>query len=164
MVSKKGYIKTLEAVIAIIIIIVVSYTLIPLHAETPPEPPLAVQNAMSFINEKIEYDESLREAIVREREVEEDLAELIIKHKPKNYDFTCAVCPDTNCFIDPLVTFKKSIYVNDVFIASSKKEQKPKIVRIWFFASPITEADFITNSDTLANFKDTYLNKCMQKS
>lgn len=155
MVSKKGYIKTLEAVIAVILIIVVSYTLLSRHVETPPEPPLIVQGAMRFINEKIELNDSIRYGIVRrETGIEDNIESIILDNKPRNYDFTCAVCSDSStCFI--ATPLEKSVYVSDVFIASSEKKQNPKIIRIWFWAAPTKKEDLICY--------DTCWNQCQQK-
>lgn len=143
MVSKKGYIKTLEAVVAIIMIIVVSYTLIPRHIEKVPEPPLEVQDSMKFINEKIELNDSIRLGIVYPSEgvrmnIREVLESIIDKDKPQEYDYTCAICSDSSeCFLD--TPLEKNVYVSDVFIASSEKIQDPKIVRIWFWRKPTEE-------------------------
>lgn len=153
MVNRKGYIKTLEAVIAIILIAVISYTLIAQHVETPPEPPLDLQGAMKFINEKIEFDENLRKKIVRGQSPVDDIASIINESKPQNYDFTCAICPGNICFID--TPLEKSIYVSDVFIASSEEKQDPQIVRIWFWKKPTKSEDLVCYS--------TCLNKCKQK-
>jgi len=134
MVNKKGFIKTIEAVVAVIIIIIVSFTLIPRYVEQQPEPPLVVQDSMKFINNKIELDNSLRTGIInKDVHIGEELAAIIREYKPRNYDFTCAICQDSNrCIID--TPLKRSVYVTDLFIASSEnKEPDPKIVRIWFW-------------------------------
>jgi len=139
MVNKKGYIKTLEAVIAIIMIIVISYTLIPQHVERPPDPPLVLQDAMKFINKEIELDEDLRLNLSKTSQqgskANQKIVSIVEKYKPINYDFTCAICKFTHtCYIGSL-PFEKNVYVTDVFIASNKKKQDPRIVRIWFWES-----------------------------
>lgn len=143
MVNKKGYIKTLEAVIAIILIIVVSYTLISQHVETPPEPPLIVQGAMRFINEKIEFDEYIRERIIpydgstatwtpSEENPFSRITSFVTESAPRAYDFGCTICSTTNlCFIN--TPLERSVYTSDVFIASGGKKQDPKLIRIWFW-------------------------------
>jgi len=164
MVTKKGYIKTLEAVIAVILIIAVSYTLISRHVETTPDPPLVLQGTMDFINEKIEFDENLREAIVSSKSKAKDNVSSIIKeNKPMNYDFTCAICSDSSiCFAGNLSLYQKPVYVSDIFIASSKTERSPKIVRIWFLKKPITKEDFI-DDQAYSDFESANLNRCQQK-
>ena len=156
MVNKKGYIKTLEAVIAIILIATVSFILISQHVERPLEPPLIVQDAMSFINKKIEFDESLRSDVIRVRlETKEKIESIINENKPKNYDFTCLICSNSNICFPVATPLEKNIYVSDVFISSSEKKQDPKIVRIWFWEKPTTREDLICYDDCL--------NKCAQK-
>lgn len=144
MVNKKGYIKTLEAVIAIIMIITVSYTLIPRSVEKPPEPPLIVQDAMKFTNQKVETDEYTREKIVPyegttntwdpdEENPFDRLTSLVNESMPiALYDFSCAACSSPSlCIINTPLT--RNVYTTDVFIASGGGEQNPKLVRVWLW-------------------------------
>lgn len=155
MLSKKGYIKTLEAVIAIITIIVVSYALIVKNIEKTPDPPLILQDAMSFITENVELDESLRENITRRKpDARNDIESIIIENKPKDYDFICLICSGTKTCLPPAeMPIEKNIYVSDVFIASSIqssiKTQDPHVVRIWFWKKP-----------TPGYVSQDWLNKC----
>lgn len=165
MVSKKGYIKTLEAVVAIILVIMVSYTLIPQSVEKPPEPPLALQDAMQFMNQQIERDQYTREKIVpyngetstwggSEEDPFDRITSFVTEATPNLYDFSCAVCSSPNlCIIN--TPLEKNVYVTDVFIASGGKEQNPKIVRVWLWEK-------LTGDDRI-NFRDKnslYYNKC----
>lgn len=164
MVNKKGYIKTVEAVIAVIMIIIISFTLIPQHVERQPDPPLSLQGAMGFINEKIEFNESLRRGIVTEEYgIETSITPIIKLNKPWNYDFTCAVCSSTGtCIID--TPLKQNVYVSDIFIASSEMTQNPKIVRIWFWEA-LRGADPAEYKEQLGCWDLCYssINKCYQK-
>lgn len=139
MVSKKGYIKTLEAAIAIILIIVVSYALIVKNIEKTPETPLVVKDSIKFISEKIEFNESIRKDIINRNSnlVTEDILESVIRDdKPRDYDFVCLICSGTTACLPPDIPIEKNIYVGDVFIASSEKETNPHVVRVWFWKSP----------------------------
>lgn len=144
MVNKKGYIKTLEAVIAIIMIITVSYTLIPKSMEKPPEPPLIVQDSMKFVNQKIETDEYTREKIVPyeggintwvsdEENPFSRLTSFVNQSVPiALYDFSCAVCSSPSlCIINTPIN--RNVYTTDVFIASGGGERNPKLVRVWLW-------------------------------
>lgn len=168
MVNKKGYIKTLEAVVAIIIIVVISYTLIPQRIETQPIPPIPVQDSMRFINNKIELDETLRSGMIEGIRVDSEIADIIIENKPINYDFTCAICSDSRtCFVS--TPLKRSVYVSDIFIASGGKKQNPKIVRVWFWEGcPEKDCQTLCGvyaDETEWNVDDckAYKNKCQQK-
>lgn len=140
MVNKKGYIKTLEAVIAIIMIIVISFTLVSQRIENQPEPPLKLQSAMKFINEKIELNDSLRKGIVDMQHglrinIDSILSSLVNENKPRDYDFTCRLCSNITCFPERF-PLEKNIYVSDLLITSSEKKQQPHIIRMWFWEQP----------------------------
>jgi len=146
MVNRKGYIKTLEAVIGVIIIIIVSYTLISRQVSNEAEQPLNLYDSMGYINTKIELDENLREGIVDPAKgfgmgIDNLLEDIIEAAKPKNFDFTCMICSNTSinkCYSDN-VPLEKDVYVNDLLIASAGVLQDPKIVRMWFWKKPTTD-------------------------
>ena len=173
MVNKKGYIKTLEAVIAIIMIIVVSYTLIPRSVETPPEPPLIIQDAMKFMNQQIETDEYIREKFIpyegsgsppptwnpgigEKHPIEESVKSIVEEATPPLYDFGCAACSAPHlCVINTPID--RNVYTTDVFIASGGGEQKPKLVRVWLWEK-MTETEKV--SFIADNNASIYYNKC----
>lgn len=141
----KGYVRTLEAVIAIILILIVIYTIIPKHVEPQPDIPLVVHDAQQFIISDITNNESLRTLIVISEGVgasdnlRMEIENVIKSHIPPNYDFVCAICPQTNPCIQT-TPLEKAVYMSDVFIASSLgrelREQNPKIVRFWIWLKP----------------------------
>jgi hypothetical protein len=140
--DKRGFLKTLEAILAIILILVVVYTIIPKFVEPKPNPPLAVQDAQRFIIADLSNDDDLRAMILNTTDnalLSASIEAHIRERMPVNYDFVCAICPQTSsCVI--LTPLSKAIYMSDVFIASSMgvdlSTQKPKIVRFWMWAKP----------------------------
>lgn len=159
MVDKKGYIKTLEAVIAIIIIVVVSYTLIPRSVESPPEIPPVVKGAQKIIDQTIQFNETLRNILTAEKDLpaypppspfeqsdyfilKQGINDTIARNIPPGYDYTCAVCSNPGtCLADTPID--KSVYMTDVLIASGNERQNPKIVRIWFWRKPTPDPNII---------------------
>lgn len=146
MVNKKGYIKTLEAVIAIIIIIMVGYILIAQPAEPAPDVPSVVKGVQKIITQSIQFNEQIRNNLTAPTLpppraglpydlLKKDINDTIAKNSPLGYDYACAICsnPGTCIAILPL---EKSIYMIDVLIASGEKQQNPRIVRIWFWKKP----------------------------
>lgn len=142
MVNKKGYIKTLEAVIAIIIVILVGYILIPSSREPAPDVPSILKGSQKAIDQSIQFNETIRtyltdDTITKEEEqiMLKAINNIIKKYTPFGYDYTCVVCSNPGtCLAD--YTPGKSIYMTDVFVASSEKKQNPKIVRVWFWKKP----------------------------
>ncbi len=157
MVNKKGYVKTLEAIIAIIIVIMVSYFTVPKNIDTAPETPIKLKDAMGFINKNLEFNETIRYKVVSNllnSGVEEDIEGVIKGTKPKDYDFVCAICSSTdNCIIT--TPLEKDIFVNDLIIGSSGKKQNPRIIRIWFWKGPTKESEL--------NCYTSCFNKCLLK-
>jgi hypothetical protein len=141
--NKRGYLKTLEAILAIIIILVVVYTIVPKYVEPRPEPPLVVQDSQRFIISDISNDDALREQILTgDPLVAANVQDKIRARMPANYDFICAICSKTNSCVQ-ITPLSKAIYMSDVFVASSMglplAQQKPKIVRFWMWTKPTTD-------------------------
>lgn len=142
MVNKQGYIKTLEAVIAIVIIL--SFT----FAVTPkPEPsyalPSSVENAQVYILEEIEMNEDVREAVMTgDPTLPGDNMYILIDaivavNMPTGFDYTIGVCEESACSFsirpDGLPA-DKSIYTAEAMIGSYGEEAlTPRIVRIWMW-------------------------------
>lgn len=151
MVNKKGYIKTLEAVIAIVIIVTIGYILTPRPTEPTPEVPPIVKGVQKIITSSIQFSETFRNILTKAKELPspgsddgltliKGVNETIAKNSPLGYDYTCAICSNPGrCLVDYL-PLEKSIYVTDVIIASGE-EQNPKIVRIWFWKKPTSSQD-----------------------
>lgn len=150
MVSKKGYIKTLEAVIAIIIIVVISYTLIAQPTETPPDVPSIVKGAQKIIDQTIQFNETIRSLITKKElpppqspgreELLKGVQAIIDKQSPLGYDYTCAICSEPGKCLE-YTPLDKNVYMTDVLIASSEEQQNVRIVRIWFWRKPTTEQE-----------------------
>lgn len=150
MVNKKGYIKTLEAVVAIIIIVIISYTLIAQPTETPPDVPSIVKGAQNVIDQTIQLNETIRtyltmeELETKEYEksiVQEHIKSIIDKQAPPGYDYTCLICSKPGECLAEYTPLDKSVYMTDILIASSKEQQNVRIVRIWFWRKPTTEQE-----------------------
>lgn len=135
--NKRGWLKTLEAVIAILLILLVIYSFIP---KAPKKTDLEdqLQSSKEAIAEGIMYNEELRKEIIDYPEEPEDcsfsdeLKELIDSHLPTGFGYNCRLCTETNCVIVN-VPSNKDVYVTDVFISSTMERQDIKIVRIAFW-------------------------------
>ncbi len=152
MVNKKGYIKTLEAVIAIIIIIMVGYILIPRPTEPTPEVPPVVKGVQKVIAQSIQFNEQIRNNLTAQTLpktglpydlLKKDVNDTIAKNSPLGYDYACAICSNPGTCLADYLPLEKSIYMIDVLIASGEKQQNPRIVRIWFWKKPTLDENKI---------------------
>ncbi|MDD5331852.1 MAG: hypothetical protein PHE43_03465 [Candidatus Nanoarchaeia archaeon] len=155
MVDKKGVIKTFEAVFAIVLILIFIYAILPRHTESKPEVPYEVKSSFEFLLDNILTNNSLRDCLVNNPlcRNQENLQQTVIEGVPTNYEFAYVICQTPTCLCDDVcVNFQnklrvpgcndvcinsapwpeeKSIYMGDVFVASYKDQQDPKIFRIW---------------------------------
>lgn len=133
--NKKGWIKTLEAVIAIILIMGFILIITPKH-EIGEEIPENVKVAQEFILEEVLYNETFRNCVINAKTgsckkdggCKEDLNNFIAENVPAGYDYECEICISGSCIALPTETLEKSVYVNNVFIAEG-----PRIFRIYFW-------------------------------
>jgi len=131
--DKKAYIKTLEAVIAIVAILVFVYAIIPDRSIEDPKTPPVVKNAQNFIIKEISSNELIRDCVINNPLCENsDLIKNTISNNiPAGFDHAFKICETTNCLAD--TPFDRSVYLTDVFITSTLENQQPKIVRIWIW-------------------------------
>ncbi|MDD5254055.1 MAG: hypothetical protein PHG05_03035 [Candidatus Nanoarchaeia archaeon] len=158
MVDKKGVIKTFEAVLAITMILLFIYTLLPREAKSVPEVPYEVDASFNYIINQVLTNNSLRNCVVRVPECRnmKYMQDLILNGKPVNYEFAYVICNTPTCLCeDTCVNFKgkdiipgcndlcvnsapwpddKNIYMGDAFVASHEDYiNEPKIFRLWLW-------------------------------
>lgn len=148
MVNKKGYIKTLEAVIAVIMVVIVGYIVIPRNVETPSDVPLIVKGAQSIIPQNIQFNASVRKLVTAEQltgykccEMLESVEHIINEFIPFGYAYTCAICSNPGTCVAERSPYGKSIYMTDVLVTPSEAGQSPKVVRMWFWKEPTDSAE-----------------------
>ena len=163
MVGKKGYIKTLEAVLAVLIIMIGSYALIPKNRDTPPAVPPLVEGAKSYLASSIIGNLSVRNSMVNGNCTAGIDINAIIASDPNKqalalYDYACLICTTlggTSCVANTPID--RAVYMADVFISSAPSlavpldQQKPRVVRMWFWRKPTTPADITKYGITVYN-------------
>jgi len=140
MVNKKGYLKTLEAVLAIVIILLFTFAVTP-----KPEPsfgaPFALKSAQSYILSEVERNGTIRTLVMGSDKSEaamfeaESAIDLVVKDNiPPGFGYTFGICDLSVCVsnITP-IAMERSIYAGDVLIASNETVQNPKVVRLWMW-------------------------------
>lgn len=141
MVNKKGYIKTLEAVIAIVIILIFTFAVTP-----KPQPsyalPSSVENAQQYILEEIAGNEEIRIAIMAAdmdnlptSEAYGLINDIVSANMPTGFDYAIGICEESACAetIDRPLPADKSIYTAEEMIGSGGDGQTPRIVRLWMW-------------------------------
>ena len=149
---KQGYIRTLEAVIAIVIILLFIFTITPKNITNPSDIPVQVKTAQTYILQSIAEDGSgLRGAVLAANVPDtpddpgyaehpgyigcSDVADVearVSANVPPGFSYSCAICLTTNCVFTP-AGITTSVYVDDIMIAPPDTDTPPKIVRIWMW-------------------------------
>ncbi|MBU2637608.1 MAG: hypothetical protein KJ955_01415 [Nanoarchaeota archaeon] len=141
--DNKGYIKTLEAVIAIVIILIFTFAVTP-----KPVPsyrlPSSVENAQDYILEEIGVDDGLRTLIMNADTDNPEAAESVAAYTaintvvdsnlPTGYAYIVGICAESVCVSElPPEAADRSIYTAEAMIASDGTAETPRIVRIWMW-------------------------------
>ena len=131
--NKKGFIRTIEAVIAIVIIVMVIFFSIPTDiGNFESEVPVLVQDSKTFINSQIFQDEALITLIFNDEVAAKAQIETIIANSvPPGYAFKVKICDTPTCIEQ--TPADKQVYMGDLFIGSTLKEIDPHIVRYWMW-------------------------------
>jgi len=148
--GKKGYIKTIEAIIAIVLILVFIYFVIPKELPSMGAN-YRVENYKKFFIKEMQYNEELREKLMLIgdvstcesdcliagtcgvcQEVMQDIDDIMDKGV-LGYDYYFKICDIPTCTMSALIPEERSVYMFDVLISSEGSEVNPLIVRIWMW-------------------------------
>ncbi len=143
MMNKKGYIKTLEAVIAIVIILIFTFAVTP-----KPVPsyrlPSSIENAQDYILEEVGRDAAIRTLIMNTNLENPESApsiaaytaiSLVVENNlPTGYSYAVGICGESACASNSTpIAEGRSIYTAESMIASDGIADTPRIVRIWMW-------------------------------
>lgn len=138
---KKGYIRTLEAVIAIVIILLFIFTVTPSRVTNPSDIPPQVKTAQGYILREIASNQIYRDealGVINDGQcggldsVAPNIDVFVSENVPPGFGYSCAVCLSTNCVFTP-EGIATSVYIDDIMITPPDVFTGPKIVRIWMW-------------------------------
>ena len=136
--DKKGFVRTLEAVIAILLLQTLLFYLLPEEKLPAGEVPQEVKAAQQYILEEISLNQGYRSCIVQATPGSctgniacmDGLDAFIKQHTPFDYASSCEVC--TTALSCTLTKFPldRSIYTDSVFIS---KQSVTRVLRVYFY-------------------------------
>ena len=138
--NKKAYIRTLEAVIAIILVLAFIFMVTPKTQKISEEVPIDVREAQKFILQEVLNNESLRNCVIilePPQNCKQDifscknLDSFIQEHIPKGYDYNCEVCSSSASCINLNLPIDRSVYADSILI--TEDIDKIKIVRLYIW-------------------------------
>ena len=123
---KKGYIRTLEAVIAIVIILLFIFSFGVSNFGIGEITPKNVKNAQKFIFKSILNDDTLRQGVLGE---DEDLLDtLVTKNLPKGYTHKIQFCKSADCPVPELP--QKTVYIDALYVGEENNFRVLKLF-VW---------------------------------
>lgn len=137
MVNKKGFVRTLESVIAVIVVLTFIYV-ITLKTETPTgEVPFNIKDAQKFIFQEVSFNDNYRQCIMSSSPGStcpsgclNQIDQLIISNRPAGFNHACEVCSTAlSCSTSLGLPVDKSVYTDSIFISRDKF----RILRVYFW-------------------------------
>ena len=135
--SKKGVIKTIEAVFSIIIILLFIYFIAPEKEATTDATPQILSDAQNYLLDEITFEDSYRGCIKNNAEgmcknmggCMRTVAALIDDNTPPGYKNACELCDTSISCVNNGIPLDKSVYTDSVFVSG----QQSKVLRIYFW-------------------------------
>lgn len=138
MVGKKGWIRTLEAVIAILLVLGFILFITPKDTTYTETTPQIVESAQNFILKELMVNENIRNCVLLQTGGSEcnvcgDLNQIITENTPPGYTINCEICDGSaSCTSLGKDVLEKSVYTSAVMLAS---QETKKVVRLYLWES-----------------------------
>ncbi len=131
--NKKGFIRTLEAIVAIVLIFSFIYFVLPKKAPAFGDVPDSVRVAEDFIVREILYNSDFRDLIFSTSDVGQcraDIDEFVREAVPYGYNYACETCSGAQtCIGADAVPFDRDVYANSVYLI----RDQPKVLRVYMW-------------------------------
>jgi len=112
---KKGYIKTLEAVIAIVVILLFIFSFGVSNIGVGDVTPKIVKNSQEFIFKTILNDDTLRQAVLDGIGEKGGLLDVVVERNlPKGYKYEIQFCESAVCQVPELP--EKTVYIDALYV------------------------------------------------
>lgn len=143
--GKRGWIRTFEAVIAILLVLGFILYVTPKATVYAEETPQIVESSQNYILKRILENENYRQCILNSGSDGEcstalsectsggDIIKLITDNTPAGYTSACEICGKSSSCLDAGVlayTEEKSVYTSAIMVSSL---DKTKVMRIYFW-------------------------------
>ena len=136
---KKGFIRTLEAVIAVIIIFTFIYFILPKTISEAGDTPVQVKSSQDYIVSDILYDETRRADLFAASQgvCPGSVQGFVGSLTPFGFANACEICEQVQTCIGPdAVPFDRNVYVNSIYLITldaATNNPKPKVLRVYMW-------------------------------
>jgi len=145
--NKKGYIRVLESVLAVLIIFAVIFFLSYKVQKQDISIPSVVESSQNFILEVVSINETLRSCIIQPYtgncihadfeygsiECGDIFASTINSNLPRGYEYACEVCRGPLSCLSGEPIPLESVYTKAKFFAVDNEEVKEKVLRLYYW-------------------------------
>ncbi|MEK6937169.1 MAG: hypothetical protein AABW58_03810 [Nanoarchaeota archaeon] len=140
--NKKGFIRTIEAVIAIVILLGLVLTIFGDKEQEIKKTPDAVESSLNYITNEFLYNEELRNCVIASNSDGSCISSLSCREKvdsllktstPPGYNYECEVCKTTRSCVSVDAPEDKSIYPKSAFLYKPGEADEIRIVRVYLF-------------------------------
>ena len=142
--NKRGWIRTLEAVIAILLIFGFILYVTPKTQSYGDTTPQIVESRQNFIMKTILENNDYRNCVLDGGSgsycfgpdgvlcvgYREEIENLVEKNKPLGYDYACEICPSSASCTNVNALAEKSVYTSAIFVS---KPGTGKVMRLYFW-------------------------------
>ena len=149
MFGKKGFIKTVEAVFAIVILLGLVLYIFSNNPKPFATTPYAVENANNFIINEFLNDNTFRSCFIKSsegdcnsalntiktsdnKECKEVINEFLLKSTPQGYSYWCEVCKSSRSCSNLVTPKEKSVYPRSGFLYSPEMKEG-RIIRVYLY-------------------------------
>jgi len=136
--NKKGFVRTLEAVIAVIIVFTIIVMLAPEKNRPEKETPEIIKQTLAFLLEQITSNEAYKACVKKSAAAPgeckavcpppADIDSFVKNNIPARYDYRCEICLSASTCSGPL-PLGKSLYTDSKLIAADP----PRVIRLIFW-------------------------------
>lgn len=138
MVNKKGFLRTLESIIAIIMVLGLILYVTPTRTPEVSELPGVVEQAQNLVLEEVAVNKEFRKCILESDERScigmnspcSGIESFIQTAVPTGYQFNCEICSSSIACVSSLsIPQDKTVYTRDTFVAGSPS----KVFRVYMW-------------------------------
>lgn len=138
MVDKKGFLRILEALIAIILLLGLIFYLTPKKMKDEGKVPRNVEEMQQFILKEVSYNTSFRDCVLNSEGgscrvsfgCRADVNRFIKNNIPNTFDYQCEICKTSVSCMSETLPLDKSIYADSSLIGA----ENSKVFRVYMWS------------------------------
>lgn len=129
--NKKGWLRIVEAFLAILLIAGVIFVIIANRTGTQSSKEEIIYNLQRTVLNEISSDKNLRDAVLKDDQTQ--IKDFISGRIPQAFNFTINICELNDVCPMMVNEYKKNVYANEVVISSTLENYNPKKLKLFMW-------------------------------